>query len=416
MVWAVAVSVVLWVVVRHEVDELMDNTLQESAEILAGLLRFRDDFGAKLASGVLPQTPHDERLVWQLVDERNQVLIKSHIAPAAPLAPTYAQGYSEFTSGWRVFSMRLADRGPTLHVAQSQAERFEARTEAVLFAVAAALLVSAISALWMRSRVRTELEPLSTLADRIAAFGIDSPSPDLPPPKREELATVRDAIVALAGRLEQRIESERAFTAHAAHALRTPLAAIVAQLAVAQNLASPDVRPHLIDSRIAAHRLGNVVCALMTLSRAGEAIRPRRVELRALVQQLPVHERLMVKVTSHDRLIADPDLLAAVLLNLFDNSAKHGASDVEVIHVRVNGIDRLVVQDNGSGGGDIAPSQHVPRPGDDSLASGGLGLALATLVAKAHGGEAFVAPAQAGFRVELRWPRLAVSGNLTTFP
>ncbi len=403
--WAVAVSLVLWVVVRHEVDELLDTTLQESAEILAGLLRFRGDLSTGLVVGGLPQTPHEERLAWQLVDMNNQVLIKSYIAPTQALASNHATGFTELTPGWRVFSIRLASEGPTLHVAQSHVERFEARTEAVGFAIIAALFAGVLTAIWMRARVKTELEPLSLMADRISAINLESPMADLPAPTRRELATVRLAIVTLANRLRQRLDSERAFSAHAAHALRTPLAAMVAQLAAAQNIASEDVNVYLSNSRVAAQRLGNVVTALMALFRAGETIKPSNIDLRELLRQLPIEEGLSTKVTGQYRLFADPDLLAAVLLNLFDNSVRHGATRVEIFHEKSGNVDHLVIQDNGVGQLSHAPSQPLAAY-STTPSPGGLGLELARLVAKAHGGETSAAQVEIGFRVELRWPTI----------
>lgn len=412
--WAVAVSAVLWVIVRHEVDELMDTTLQESAEILAGLLRSREDFGANLTAAVLPQMPHEERLAWQLVNSSGTVLIKSYVAPSEPFGPEGSQGFSELTPGWRVFSMKLARDGPVLHVAQSQAERFEARTEAVVLTIIAALLVGALSALWMRRRVGLELESLSTMADRVAAIDIDASAPDLPMATREELATVRNAIIGLAERLRQRVESERAFSAHAAHALRTPLAAIVAQLAVAERQAPPPARLHVAQARTAAHRLGHVVSALMALFRANEDIRPQAMDLQALLTPLPVDKRLAVHVAHQDRLVADPDLLAAVLINLLDNSAKHGATVVTVTHSRAGGKDLLVVEDNGAGAAAAGCLTEPQDWHDHAATAGGLGLALARLVAQAHGGDVDVVTSASGFRVELRWPHLAVMTTPTS--
>jgi signal transduction histidine kinase len=71
------------------------------------------------------------------------------------------------------------------------------------------------------------------------------PGTPLAPATHAELQAVQDAITALGRRLSQRVASERAFTAHAAHALRTPLAGIDTQLAVALREAPPALQARL---------------------------------------------------------------------------------------------------------------------------------------------------------------------------
>ena len=80
---------------------------------------------------------------------------------------------------------------------------------------------------------------------------------------------MHDAISALGERLARRVANERAFSAHAAHALRTPLAGIDTQLAVAQREAPASLQPRLARVREAAGRLTRVVSALLALFRSG---------------------------------------------------------------------------------------------------------------------------------------------------
>ncbi|MBK9362956.1 MAG: hypothetical protein IPM99_18555 [Rubrivivax sp.] len=60
---------------------------------------------------------------------------------------------------------------------------------------------------------------------------------------------MHDAIEALGERLARRVANERAFGAHSAHALRTPLAGIDLQLAVAEREAPPALQPRLARAR-----------------------------------------------------------------------------------------------------------------------------------------------------------------------
>ncbi|MGS0754018.1 hypothetical protein ACVBEH_04260 [Roseateles sp. GG27B] len=66
---------------RHEVDDLLDNTLQESAEILGPVAFNAAQLPLSASGGAMPAPVHDERLVWQIVSASHQVLLRSHRAP-----------------------------------------------------------------------------------------------------------------------------------------------------------------------------------------------------------------------------------------------------------------------------------------------------------------------------------------------
>ena len=146
-----------------------------------------------------------------------------------------------------------------VYVAQTTEERVEAETEIALAALFAGAPMTVLAVLWLRSRIRRELQPLRDLSERLAHYDPMQPGATLGAAEREELQPVHAAIDALAGRLTRRIAHERAFTSHAAHALRTPLAGIDAQLAVALREAEAPHRPRLQRVRTAAERLQRVV-------------------------------------------------------------------------------------------------------------------------------------------------------------
>ena len=208
---------------------------------------------------------------------------------------------------------------------------------------------------------------------------------------------MRDAIEELGQRLARRVANERAFSAHAAHALRTPLAGMDAQLAVALREAGPEVQPRLLRTREAAARLRRVVTALLTLFRSGVDLQWQPVDVAALLLRLPV-DGLELALQSEASVHADPDLLAAALINLLDNALRHGAR-----HVNVELEDqRIRLLDDGRGVGPerlaelqqaLAEQQYEGRMG--------LGLMLADMVARAHGGSLVLLARQGGFGVEL---------------
>lgn len=400
VLWGVAVSTVVWLAVRHEVDELMDQTLQESAEILFGLLSL--NMPDKPYSEQLTTPPHDEHLVWQVVAADQQVLLRSHQAPLQPLALRRDTGFASAGGHWRVYALPFADGRRMLYVAQRGSERGEARRDAAGVTAGAALAVGLLCALGLRLRVRRELAPIDALSSAVAGFEPVPGGAPLQAASRAELLPMQDAINALAARLAKRLANERAFSAHAAHALRTPLAGVVAQLAVAQRLSPPEAQPQLQRARAAADRLRRVVTALLALFRTGAEVQWQRVDLAELVAHLPF-EGLAVGVPAPALIDADPDLLVAALLNLFDNAHRHGATQLTLrVHVG-DGATLVHIADNGSGMPDTQRQRlQAALDTQNYDAQVGLGLMLADLVARAHGGQLQLPATAAGCEVVLR--------------
>ena len=403
VVWGLAVGAAVWLAATREVDELLDDGLRSSAELMAA---FTINAQALPTVGTIGPAPAvaggaGERFAWQVVTPDGRVALRSSLAPATPWLATPTAGLSD-TPRWRLFGLALAADGRMLYTAQSREQRQEARAEAALSAVLAALAMGLLGHLWLRSRVRRELEPLQTLSDRLQRLdfdaAVDSGDRRLGPAERRELQPVHQAMDALMARLAARMATERAFSAHAAHALRTPLAGIDAQLAVALRECPPALGPRLQRVRDAAARLQGVVAALLGLFRTGSPPARAPVDVARLLARLPV-AGLQVQVDSDATVLADADLLTAALLNLLDNALRHGAHRVVV---RATAAGTLRLDDDGPG---VPPQrrQQLQRALDAQAYDGitGLGLMLADRVARAHGGRLWLPAAERGFAVEI---------------
>jgi signal transduction histidine kinase len=397
LVWALAVATAVWQQAEHEVDELLDDTLQTASQSLLPLL----SGSVSVPEAGPPASPADgepdNHFAWQVVSRDGRVLARSTLAPLAPLHATPNAGFSN-VHDWRVFGHTMGSDGRMLYVGQTRAERLEAEGEVALSAALATLAVSLLGLLWLRARLRHELEPLQALSRRLAEHDPADAAVSLGPAERRELQPVHEAIDALGQRLARRVAHERAFSGHAAHALRTPLAAMDTQLAVALREAPDSLKPRLQRVRDAAGRLQRVVAALLALFRSGVALQWQRLDLAAVLARLPV-EGLALDVEPGLQVHADPDLLAAALLNLLDNALRAGAH-----HVRVSlpapGCLRL--HDDGPG---VAPERRaaLQRALDEQAYEGrtGLGLMLADMVAREHGGRLELPAVDAGFAADL---------------
>lgn len=393
--WSAGIAIAVSLAARHEVNELLDDTLVASAELLAALLPAE-------TSGVAPAVASNgrsERFAWQVVDGTGRVLLRSHDAPADPLRVHAGAGFSD-TPQWRVYAIALGSSQRWLYVAQTRAERREAQREVALTAVLAALAIGLLGQIWLRHRVQHELVPLRLLSERVARYEPgEAGAGALGTPERQEFAPMHRALDELGERLRERLANERAFSAHAAHALRTPLAGIDAQLAVALQEAPEALQPRLRRVREAAGRLQRVVASLIGLFRSGGTLQRAPHALAPLLQRLPV-DGLDVHVDDAAVVDADPDLLSAALANLLDNASRQGARRVDI---EAPGPTCVRVSDDGPGI-DAARRDELQQllAAQRYEAGAGLGLMLADRVARAHGGALVLLPVERGFSVELR--------------
>lgn len=386
VVWMLVVFLTMAFGVRHEVDDLMDDALQEAAEVLYGSLVLHAPHAPLAHGDTLPAPAHEERLVWQIVGTGNRVLLRSHRAPNAPMLTAARPGLNADSSNWRVYAMDLPEPGQMLLVGRAMQENREARYEAIGIIGSSGLLASLVCAIWMRQRVARALRPLRTLSAQIQAYDPTQPATDLPAPSRQEFIDVRSAVIDLGRRLKRRVDQEHAFAAHAAHTLRTPLAGLDAQLAIAIREAPVTMRPRLRRARDATARLTRVVHALVALFRSHATLRPQPVWIDKLLQQMGI-DGVEVQVEQSLALPADANLLAAALGNLLDNARQSGAAHVWITVASTAGAWQLNLRDDGPG---LPQEQieriqaHVNEPIDEGFV--GLGLKLAALVARAHQG------------------------------
>lgn len=406
---ALLIAGVLRYVVHHEVDELMDQGLRESAEILQSTLSIIRKQGSA-QSVAQSHAEYEEHLVWQIVDiQSGGLLDQSHKAPLHPLVTTPAKELMTTPDeAWRVITYQSkTEPGTFLLVAQSTSERVEARSEVTTYTLIGALAMGLLATGLLHLLIRRELKPLTNLSETVKRLDPTRPETLPPPADRAELVPMVNALKELGKRLEQRINTERTFNAHAAHALRTPLAGIDAQLAVALIEAPASLRPRLIRSREAAKKLSQVMQALLIMFRSGSEPQRQSIKVSELVKTM-LPDSLVLNIIRDSPLQADPDLLSAVLFNLLDNARRHKASHVELRAWKQAGVNGLRIEDDGEG----CTQEHLTQlrsaldRHDYSAESGlnGLGLILADMVVKAHGGRLELVPVAKGFCIELTWP------------
>ena len=406
----VSAAAAAWAVSRV-VETLMKSALEETAQAIVVIAEHEQDVAELTRGSALPAAPHHETITWQLRDSGGRLVARSHDAPAQAWPIPLFEGHQRAT-GLAVFT--IAGQRLWLQVAQPLAELQQAQLSAAVQAGGAVLLVSVLAALVLAWRIGREIRPVAQLAADVAAIDPGPVAPRLPRSPRRELEPVYAALEGLLRRLAQKLRSERAFAAHAAHSLRTPLAGLSAQLELARTQAPGEMQPRLELAHDSARRLGGVVEALLTMARAS-SLPPWRDFTPRLLLPVAMARRIDVDATPLDAappLSGDPDLLAVAVANLVDNASRHGASHVRLDAGRDGKSQRIQVTDDGPGvDAERLAALRIALQRFDATgeveSTLGLGLTLAASVARAHGGqvdlECLARPGE-GFCVRLGWP------------
>jgi signal transduction histidine kinase len=269
--------------------------------------------------------------------------------------------------------------------------------------------------------------PLLVGDDVLGVVHVGTLTPRIFTPEEAELLRVVAARAAMAidralayEEVVRLTELQREFVALAAHELRTPATTVYG---LAATLAHRELPPEKVDElqqtlHIQAERMSRLVEQLLDMSRLDAAsvrVTPEPLALKAELEQIVKASALgrerdvEVAVPEDEAVMADRAVLERVVGNLVTNALRHGAPPVRIAARRRDSHLRISVQDSGQG---IEPG-FVPNlfdrfeRSDTARQSGtgaGLGLSIARLYARAHGGDLVYDPDADGARFELVLP------------
>lgn len=369
----------------------------------------------------------EEALREAIASEQAAGVLLSVRGPAGDLAgaamlPVLAPGSCETVTGesrqpWRACAARAEDGSVVVAAVSLSGHR--GVVGALLRGMGAVVLV-ALGGLWLAVR-RALRGPLSELGALVRwTAGIADAEPPRPPPEVEtlEIEQLESAFDALVRRLLDALARERASSAHIAHELRTPLAAMVAELGGLRPADEPSraaIRRVLGD----AARFADAIDAILVLSspgrpgERGEAI----VNVADVVRDL-APEAAAVEAPDEALVVADERLVRLALRNLVDNAGKY-ASGARLLRVSREGeAVRLSVIDDGPGLEGPARERMFERywRGSADSEGRGLGLALVRAVAERHGGRAEARTGQGGRGLEVSMTLDGLAGWHTEAP
>jgi two-component system OmpR family sensor kinase len=416
-------SVAAGVLTVVEVNERLDDAIEEVAQRLlpATFDTVQQPQAMRQMAGHLVATMDPKALAYQIIGPAGEILMRSENAPEKPFSVPRQAGFHD-APRYRVYSQPAAVDGFFIEVAEPAVHRSESLRRAVALTVGPLLLFLPLSWFLIRWAVFRSMRSLDQLRSEIGRRDGSNlsqiPDMDLP----TELASMLAAVNRLLERLKRALATERQFAANSAHELRTPIAAVLAQMQLlSAQLAGTQhaQRAARIVNQIKG--LSSLAEKLLQLSRAGAGVGMlrERIDMLTVLQVLvdefrrreDVGERLVITAECPDEFIVqgELDVLGITLRNLIENAVRYGAPDepIEIVVERGRQI-RLV---NGGTPIQAETLENLKKPfvrGSSVGAGGGLGLAIVDNVMKQIGGSlTLISPAMgrvSGFEARLVFP------------
>ncbi len=303
-------------VLDHEMGELLDDSLETSARFSLAL--YRD-------SGVVDLPVPGGDTAMRIQRGGDEII-------GAQWPPQTGRGGHD-VPGWRVYRVEDKASGIAVEVGQSDAWRRDELLESIGGLLLVMLPVGLITGVVIGRAVASGLRPATRFAGRLESRRPGDLAPvradDLP----RELAPVGQAVNLYLDRIRDHVDAERQFATHAAHELRTPIAAALAQAQlIAGGMGDADSAARMV---AALRRLSQLVDRLLQLSRA------EMVGAGAASSDLAQVTRMVIADTGVPAVFDDgdieaapvpvqPEALALILGNLLRNAQDHGAGDIRV--------------------------------------------------------------------------------------
>jgi two-component system sensor histidine kinase QseC len=410
-----ATLVFSYVDAHHEIDELFDAQMVQAAQTLLALSGGEDDLMPEVRR-ISPE--FQKRIKFQIWTNDGRLVLRSPSAPPTPLAENDGFTDAKEPDGnygqWRLYSQWNEDHSLRVQIGENHHVREELIGHIAWRLLLPAMLGLPLLGAWVWLATRRGLRPLNAVAGQIAAREPERLTPLAPPDAPEEIRPLVEAINGLFARVGTALESERRFTADAAHELRTPLAALDAQAQVALRSQDEEERRHAIEQlRIGVGRATRLVNQLLTLARLDpeKGLHAQPVPLHQLAEEvcaaqgaLALMRNVNLELESSSATVpGDPDMLRIMLRNLVDNAVRYSPAGGRVIVAVAKNI--LTVTDTGPGIPATEREQVFDRfhrlAGQDTEGSG-LGLSIVARIAELHRARIELADGEGGNGLRVR--------------
>lgn len=291
-----------------------------------------------------------------------------------------------------------------------------------IFITLAVILIASVLTYFLAGRA---LDPVRKLSDHMEEIEAQNLSEPLEQPKTgDEIDRLTRSFNGMLARLDHAFQTQRQFSANAAHELRTPLAVMRTDLDVLQKKNSPSTAEYaqaIQRTSEQTERLSHLIEMLLELTDLGTAPRNDHVSLDALIEEVlcdltQVAEEKQVTLCQEPggaELTGSDPLLYRAVYNLVENAIKYNRPNGRVtVGVKAeNDVVILRVADTGIG---IPQDKwncifdafvRVDKSRSRAMGGAGIGLALVKDIAMLHGGSVQVVnSSEKGTDIELRLP------------
>ena len=408
----VLASVVVYVVVRGELRDTVDEALRERAVAISNrpLERVFLGPGPELGeAGGYPQVVRSDGTTFRPRGAEVALPVDARV-----INVTEGEGEAFLTDAdvsgthLRVLTFPFLP-GHALQIARplTEVDRTLDRLRLFLFLIAASgIALAAVLGMVVSRAALAPVRRLTTATETVTETGDLSERID--PRGQDELSRLAVSFNTMLAALEQSARQQRQLVADASHELRTPLTSVrtnIEVLASGRRLPAGERRRLLSDVVEQLTEMTTLIAELIELARAGQApAEPEDVRLDLVAEEAVERVRRnrpgVTFVTDLEESLVQgvPETIERAVANLLDNAAKWSPEGGEV-EVAVRG-GRVSVRDHGPGiDEDDLPyvfDRFYRAPSARGMPGSGLGLAIVRQVAEAHGGEVVAERAEGG--------------------
>ncbi len=278
--WLAAVAL-SGVILRHELDEVLDSALQEVvqrvlplaySEILA---RDTDDAAQKWLPDV---GKHDEYITYVVRDAQGRILVRSHDADPARFPTDLTTGFRDW-SGARYYTESAVSGSIVVSAMERPGHRWTTLMQTLLaLAMPLVVLLPVVigAVVWL---VANSIRPVAAFGEAIALRGETDLTAVLQTGLPTEIQPIGQSVNALLARLRRAIAAERTFTANAAHGIANAHRRRFGTYpALISDLRDTDAQSRARDIETSLRRMARLTEKLLQLAKAeGSSLRGDKV-------------------------------------------------------------------------------------------------------------------------------------------
>ncbi len=399
---------------RHEIQELFDAQLAQSARVLLELsahelyeqLAYAAQQGEDISEHIPTQIhKYQQEIDFQIWVEGALLAVRSENAPSKPFIDKDEVFSNRVFNDkrWRVYSLSNEQNTIRVQVGQHYDERDQLSNSISTRLLTSFAIMLPLLAVLILASVRQAMAPLKRITDQIEHRQIDNLQPISLARVPQEVAPMIIALNSLFQRLYAAFENITLFTANAAHELRTPLAAQKIHAQVAMQTEDKNARNEALQEVVlGVNRATSLVEQLLTLSRLDPQGALKEDEVANLYkitedklaeltpQALEKTIELSLDFKESPLINGKEEMLGILVRNIVENAIRY-TPDYGIVEVQVKPQDGKIlfsVKDSGPG---IPPDEHenvfqrfYRGKGNTSQEGSGLGLAMVHRILQIH--------------------------------